>query len=58
MPNLDSNSCYVVIHFKHNLSVLNDKGFNSYKIFFWIGSRCEEYDKNYQDLVNLISDIQ
>jgi len=57
-PNFDSNSAYTVILQKNNYSVLNDKGFNSYKIFFWVGSRCEDYEKNYQDTVLFVNDIQ
>jgi hypothetical protein len=28
------------------------------KAYFWVGSRCTEYDRNFQETVNLIGEIQ
>jgi hypothetical protein len=44
---------------QHSL-ILNGghKLFHSFKVFFWIGSRCTDYDKNFQETVTLVSEMQ
>lgn len=49
IPNFDSNSSYIVILQRNNQAVLNDSSYSSFKVFFWIGSKCEDYENNFQD---------
>ena len=57
IPNFDANSTYITILQRNNYSILNDKGYGSFKIFFWIGSKCEDYESNFEEMVTLCKDI-
>ena len=38
--------------------VVNCGGYLSFKIFFWVGSRSTEYDRNFQETVAVINEMQ
>ena len=62
IPSFDSNSSYLVLsqrRFTANLLVNMTHGkYQELKAYFWVGSRCTEYDRNFQETVNLIGEIQ
>ena len=62
IPSFDSNSSYLVLsqrRFTTNLLVNMTHGkYQELKAYFWVGSRCTEYDRNFQETVNLIGEIQ
>jgi hypothetical protein len=47
IPNFDSNLSYVVIQQQSEMTYLNGQPFNNYTLFYWVGSRCSEYERNY-----------
>ena len=62
MPNLDSNASYLFIqHRNHKRTLVLNQGqrpYAAFKVFFWVGSRCLEYDRNFQESVALVSEMQ
>ncbi|CDW90641.1 UNKNOWN [Stylonychia lemnae] len=58
IPKFDSNSSYIVIQSKNNYSILNDAPYNSYKIFFWVGSRSQDYQVKFQETVQMLQELE
>ena len=60
IPAFDSNSSYIVIHHVKYKKVLplNEAHapYHSMKAFFWVGSRCPEYERNFQETFGLVSE--
>jgi hypothetical protein len=60
IPSFDSNATYIVLHhLKYKRSYpLNTSiaPYHSLKAFFWVGSRCSEYERNFQETFALVSE--
>lgn len=60
IPCFDSNATYIVLqHLKYKRSLpLNTSiaPYHSLKAFFWVGSRCSEYERNFQETFALVSE--
>jgi len=41
-----------------NYFILNGILYNSFKVFFWVGSRSSDYEKNFEDATAIIKDFE
>ena len=48
IPKLNSNNTYVICQASNNVKILGDAGYDSIKIFFWIGQRCEDHENAFE----------
>ena len=48
IPKLNSNNTYIICQAQHNVQVLGDAGYDSLKIFFWVGQRCEDHENAFE----------
>jgi hypothetical protein len=51
VPRFNSNNCYVAIKQSINKTVLIDKPTNEFRVFFWIGTYAEDYDNNFEQVI-------
>lgn len=58
IPKFDSNSAYLIIQQRMNYFILNGVPYNSLKVFFWVGSRSSDYEKNFEDTILIIRDFE
>ena len=56
IPNLDANQCYIILSFKR-LSILNDKAASILKLFYWVGSKSDCYDKCFQVVDSVVQEL-
>ncbi len=60
IPCFDSNATYIVLHhikYKKALPLnTSHPPYHSLKAFFWVGSRCSEYERNFQETFALVSE--
>ena len=55
-PKLNSNNTYVICQASHNVKILGDAGYDSIKIFFWIGQRCEDHENAFEQTMYDLKD--
>ena len=57
MPNFDSNVTCVLIQYRRCRVLLGHEQ-SHFEIFFWIGSRCSMYEKNFEALMELLAEVK
>ena len=50
LPKFYSDRIYCVISCSHTTAVLGDQPFRSFKVYFWIGARAENYEASFEQI--------
>ena len=56
IPKLNSNNTYIICQAQHNVQVLGDAGYDSLKIFFWVGQSCEDHENAFEQTMFDVKD--
>ena len=53
-PALDARSNYLIVY-SRQISLLNDEPYTKHKLFYWIGSKNENHERNFNEVASILN---